>query len=74
MYILFMIQSLNTGAFEVQVNDTLVHSKLSNLAFPDYNDVARNVRLAADGKPVEKVKEQPITDCSIQWGWDWLIL
>lgn len=54
------------GAFEVQVNDTLVHSKLSNLAFPDYNDVARNIRLATDGKPVEKVKEQPITDCTIQ--------
>lgn len=50
----------------MQVNDTLVHSKLSNLAFPDYNDVALNVRLAADGKPVQKVKEQPITDCTIQ--------
>lgn len=55
------------GAFEVQVNETLVHSKLSNLAFPDYNDVARNVRLAAEGKPVERAKEQPITDCTIQW-------
>lgn len=50
----------------MQVNDTLVHSKLSNLSFPDYNDVALNVRLAADGKPVQKVKEQPITDCTIQ--------
>lgn len=44
----------------------LVHSKLANLAFPDYNDVVKNVKLASEGQPVTKVKEQPITDCVIQ--------
>lgn len=54
------------GAFEVKINDQLVHSKLSNLAFPNYDDVARNVKNAVDGKPLGMVAEQPITDCTIQ--------
>lgn len=54
------------GSFEVKINDTLVHSKLSNMAFPNYADVARNVHSAAEGKPLDRVKEQPITDCTIQ--------
>lgn len=55
------------GSFEVQINDTIVHSKLASLAFPDYKDVARNVELAKAGEPLTmKVKEQPITDCCIQ--------
>jgi len=55
------------GAFEVQINDLLVHSKLASLAFPDYKDVAKNVELAKNGEPLSmKVKEQPITDCCIQ--------
>lgn len=54
------------GSFEVQINDTLVHSKLSSLAFPNYDDVIANVQKAAQGQPVNKVKEQPITDCVIQ--------
>ncbi|XP_031627511.1 migration and invasion enhancer 1-like [Contarinia nasturtii] len=54
------------GSFEVKINSELVHSKLAGLAFPDYGDVVKNVKLAAEGKPVTKVKEQPITDCVIQ--------
>lgn len=54
------------GSFEVQINDTLVHSKLSSLAFPNYDDVVANVQKASQGQPVNKVKEQPITDCVIQ--------
>lgn len=57
---------IHSGAFEVQINDQLVHSKLASLAFPDYGDVVKNVKLAAEGEPVAKVKEQPITDCVIQ--------
>lgn len=57
---------INSGSFEVQINNELVHSKLAGLAFPDYGDVVKNVKLAAEGKPVSKVKEQPITDCIIQ--------
>ncbi|XP_039453381.1 uncharacterized protein LOC120432235 [Culex pipiens pallens] len=54
------------GTFEVQINETLVHSKLGSMAFPDYEAVVENVQAAAAGKPVNKVKEQPITDCVIQ--------
>lgn len=54
------------GSFEVQINNQLIHSKLASLAFPDYGDVVKNVKLATEGQPVTKVKEQPITDCIIQ--------
>uniref|UniRef100_A0A182N1H6 Migration and invasion enhancer 1 n=1 Tax=Anopheles dirus TaxID=7168 RepID=A0A182N1H6_9DIPT len=54
------------GSFEVQIDDTLVHSKLASLAFPRYEDVVTNVRNARDGLPVAKVAEQPITDCVLQ--------
>ncbi|XP_058443497.1 migration and invasion enhancer 1 isoform X2 [Malaya genurostris] len=54
------------GSFEVQINETLVHSKLSSLAFPDYGEVVSNVMAAKDGQPVKTVKEQPITDCVVQ--------
>lgn len=54
------------GAFEVQINNTLIHSKLQSVSFPEYGDVVRNVQLAANGEPVQKAKEQPITDCVIQ--------
>lgn len=57
---------IHSGSFEVQINDQLVHSKLNSLSFPDYGDVLKNVKLAAEGEPVSKVKEQPITDCVIQ--------
>lgn len=50
----------------MQINDQLIHSKLASLAFPDYGEVVKNVKLAAEGQPVSKVKEQPITDCVIQ--------
>lgn len=50
----------------MQINDQLIHSKLASLAFPDYGEVVKNVKLATEGQPVSKVKEQPITDCVIQ--------
>ncbi|XP_050076491.1 migration and invasion enhancer 1 [Anopheles maculipalpis] len=54
------------GSFEVQINGSLVHSKLGSLAFPRYEDVVQNVRNARDGLPLNKVSEQPITDCVVQ--------
>ncbi|XP_058127559.1 migration and invasion enhancer 1 [Anopheles ziemanni] len=54
------------GSFEVQINDTLVHSKLSSLAFPDYEQVVKNVQNAKEGRPVHTVAQQPITDCVVQ--------
>ena len=63
----FLIDIFSLGSFEVIVNDTLIHSKLAQLAFPSNKDVAINVQNAIDGKPLQKVQEQPITDCTIQW-------
>jgi selenoprotein W-related protein len=54
------------GSFEVVIDEKLVHSKLSTIAFPDYQEVVKNVQNAANGLPVETVKEQPITDCVVQ--------
>uniref|UniRef100_A0A2M4AZK6 Migration and invasion enhancer 1 n=1 Tax=Anopheles triannulatus TaxID=58253 RepID=A0A2M4AZK6_9DIPT len=54
------------GSFEVQINDTLVHSKLASLAFPDYAEVLERVRDAQQGLPIRPVAQQPITDCVIQ--------
>lgn len=54
------------GSFEVQVNGTLVHSKLSTLAYPDYNDLSRILRDVKEGKLLtSSCKQQPITDCCI---------
>ncbi|XP_055605962.1 migration and invasion enhancer 1 [Uranotaenia lowii] len=54
------------GSFEVQINKTLVHSRLQSLAFPDYEAVLASVTAAQQGRPLEKVPEQPITDCVVQ--------
>ncbi|XP_058060046.1 migration and invasion enhancer 1 [Anopheles bellator] len=54
------------GSFEVYINDTLVHSKLNSLAFPDYADVLERVRDAHNGLPVRQAAAQPITDCVVQ--------
>lgn len=53
------------GSFEVTINDTLVHSKLQTLAFPEFADVAENVRKAKAGEELIPVKQQKITDCCI---------
>ncbi|XP_021917809.1 migration and invasion enhancer 1 [Zootermopsis nevadensis] len=53
------------GSFEVSVNGTLVYSKLSTMAFPDFKNVTDIVSDAAEGKNVAPVlKQQPI-DCII---------
>lgn len=51
------------GSFEVKIDDTLVHSKLQSMAFPNYESVLENVRKAKQGLPIEKVKEDPIDNC-----------
>ena len=53
------------GSFEVKINDHLVHSKLQSIAFPVYEDVALNVKNCMEGKEMNKVREQKITDCCI---------
>lgn len=54
------------ASFEVKINDTLVHSKLSTMAFPDFDDVSNIITEIASGEEVRvKCKQQPITNCVI---------
>ncbi|GAB0094419.1 uncharacterized protein DMENIID0001_097150 [Sergentomyia squamirostris] len=54
------------GSFEVSINDEQVYSKLSTMAFPDYEDVAKNVQNAENGDKLTPIRQQKITDCVIQ--------
>ncbi|XP_055683879.1 migration and invasion enhancer 1 [Lutzomyia longipalpis] len=54
------------GSFEVQINDKVVYSKLSTLAFPDFNDVALNVQKETHGESLGHIRQQPITECVLQ--------
>ncbi|CAH0559493.1 unnamed protein product [Brassicogethes aeneus] len=49
------------GSFEILINGELVHSKLSTLAYPDYEDLSTLVKDAEVGKPLRTCKQQPIT-------------
>ncbi|KAL1505951.1 hypothetical protein ABEB36_005394 [Hypothenemus hampei] len=54
------------GSFEVKINESLVHSKLQTLAYPDYNDLGNLIEDAKNGKSVNRqCKQQPITSCAI---------
>ncbi|KAJ8921971.1 hypothetical protein NQ315_008608 [Exocentrus adspersus] len=54
------------ASFEVSVNDTLVHSKLATLAYPDYDDLSNIIEEVQEGKPIRApCKQQPITSCII---------
>lgn len=55
-----------SASFEVKVNDTLIHSKLSTMAFPDFEDVSKIAAEVAAGHDVRtKCKQQPITNCIV---------
>ncbi|XP_022209084.2 migration and invasion enhancer 1 [Drosophila obscura] len=51
------------GAFEVTIDQQLVHSKLATLAFPDHQSVLKQVQRAESGQPLETVQAAPIKDC-----------
>ncbi|RZC39484.1 Rdx domain containing protein [Asbolus verrucosus] len=53
------------ASFEVKVNGTLVHSKLSTLAYPDYDDLSQIITEVSEGKEPRSCKQQPITSCSV---------
>lgn len=61
-----MQMHFKTGSFEVIINGTLVHSKLSTMAFPTDEDVLENVIQAGLGNKLRKCTEKTITDCVIQ--------
>ncbi|KAH8397845.1 hypothetical protein KR222_003584, partial [Zaprionus bogoriensis] len=53
------------GAFEVRIDDQLVHSKLATLAFPQHQSVLSQVQRAQRGEQPEATLAAPITDCSL---------
>lgn len=53
------------ATFEVKVNGTLVHSKLTTLAYPDYDDLSTIIDEVSQGKEPRPCKQQPITSCVI---------
>ncbi|CAG9765252.1 unnamed protein product [Ceutorhynchus assimilis] len=54
------------GSFEVQINGSVVHSKLRTMAYPDCDDLEKLVQEAEEGKLVERqCKQEPISSCSI---------
>ncbi|XP_005139838.1 migration and invasion enhancer 1 [Melopsittacus undulatus] len=44
-----------TGAFEIEINGTLVFSKLENGGFPYEKDLIEAIRRARNGEPLEKI-------------------
>lgn len=58
-------KSKSRGAFEVKINDVLVHSKLQTIAFPVYEDIAENVQNCIKGEELKPVAQQKITDCCL---------
>uniref|UniRef100_A0A1B6CDG1 Uncharacterized protein n=1 Tax=Clastoptera arizonana TaxID=38151 RepID=A0A1B6CDG1_9HEMI len=53
------------ASFEVEIDKTLVYSKLKTMAFPDFEEIADIVEDVANGHCVRKaLKQQPI-NCSI---------
>ncbi|ALC49403.1 CG15456 [Drosophila busckii] len=53
------------GAFEVSIDEKLVHSKLAGLAFPQHDSVLDQVKRAERGELVQTVEAAPIKDCSV---------
>ena len=55
-----------TTSFEVKVNDTVIHSKLSTKAFPDFGEVVTIVQeTATKGTEPSKVTKTQSSYCNI---------
>ena len=52
-------------AFEVKVNDSVIHSKLSEGSFPDFDEVTKIVMATAAGSEPTKVTKMQSTWCII---------
>ena len=52
-------------AFEIKVNDTVIHSKLSVGSFPDYDEVADIVDATSKGSEPTKVTKMQSSSCVI---------
>lgn len=55
------------ASFEIKINDILVHSKLSTMAFPDYEEVGSIISEVSKGNPVRQVTKQQPINCTIFW-------
>ncbi|XP_026322410.1 migration and invasion enhancer 1 [Hyposmocoma kahamanoa] len=53
------------GSFEVQVNNTLIYSKLQTMALPDYDEVAQVVNDVSQGAEPRLIKGQQPINCVI---------
>ena len=52
-------------AFEVKVNDSVIHSKLSEGSFPDFDEVTQIVIATASGSEPTKVTKMQSALCKI---------
>ena len=52
-------------SFEVKVNDTVIHSKLSVGSFPDFDEVTEIVQATLNGREPTKVTKMQSSSCSI---------
>ncbi|KAF9801083.1 hypothetical protein SFRURICE_019245 [Spodoptera frugiperda] len=53
------------GAFEVEVNDKLIYSKLQTMALPDFDEVAEVVNNVSLGEEPRLIKGQQPINCAI---------
>ena len=52
-------------AFEIKVNDTVIHSKLSVGSFPDFDEVAEIIDATSNGSEPTKVTKMQSSSCAI---------
>ena len=52
-------------SFEIKVNDTVIHSKLSVGSFPDLEEVAEVVKATSNGSEPTKVTKMESVFCAI---------
>ena len=52
-------------AFEIKVNDTVIHSKLSVGSFPDFDEVADIIDATSNGSEPTKVTKMQSSSCAI---------
>ena len=52
-------------AFEIKVNDTVIHSKLSVGSFPDFDEVADIIDATSNGSEPTKVTKMQSSSCTI---------
>ena len=52
-------------AFEIKVNDTVIHSKLSVGSFPDFDEVADIIDATSKGSEPTKVTKMQSSSCTI---------